>query len=361
MPAPPDPLGNGPNAAIVAELTKLLKIYDGTGDHWRRYAYGRAIAMIRRLDTRIETADDVRRLAGVGEGIAVKVDEILRQGTPRKLQALEGNAEVQALQQFGRIWGVGPSTAKQLYARGFRTLEDLARAPAHALTPQQRVGLARFDDLQERMSQAEVARIEAVVRAHATQLRAALSLTVCGSYRRGMATSGDVDILLCDHTGKPHDGLLTVLIQSLEECGFLTDRLSMSVKSLMATEPDSYMGVCRVPACTDPEQCSCAHAPTPGGGAPAHRHRHRRIDIKVYPKAMYPFALLYFTGSDYFNRSMRLYCHKKGLSLSDKGLVPVVRVRRDVVHEAPSIPCESEEEIFAAIGLEYKAPAERNV
>jgi len=33
----------------------------------------------------------------------------------------------------------------------------------------------------------------------------------------------------------------------------------------------------------------------------------RRIDIKVYPKEQYGFALLYFTGSDYFNRDMRLF------------------------------------------------------
>lgn len=33
----------------------------------------------------------------------------------------------------------------------------------------------------------------------------------------------------------------------------------------------------------------------------------RRIDIKVYPKSQFPFAILYFTGSAYFNRSMRLF------------------------------------------------------
>jgi hypothetical protein len=33
---------------------------------------------------------------------------------------------------------------------------------------------------------------------------------------------------------------------------------------------------------------------------------------------MFAFALLYFTGSDHFNRSMRLFASKKGYSLSDK-------------------------------------------
>lgn len=48
----------------------------------------------------------------------------------------------------------------------------------------------------------------------------------------------------------------------------------------------------------------------------------RRIDIKIYPSELYGFALLYFTGSGPFNRSMRLYAKKRGLMLSDIGLIP---------------------------------------
>ena len=46
---------------------------------------------------------------------------------------------------------------------------------------------------------------------------------------------------------------------------------------------------------------------------------HHRIDIKHYPLEQYAFALLYFTGSGMFNRSMRLYATTLGLQLSDKG------------------------------------------
>ena len=53
----------------------------------------------------------------------------------------------------------------------------------------------------------------------------------------------------------------------------------------------------------------------------APRRLHRRVDIKVYRPEEYPFALLYFTGSGYFNRSMRWWAQTKfGLSLNDKGL-----------------------------------------
>ena len=34
---------------------------------------------------------------------------------------------------------------------------------------------------------------------------------------------------------------------------------------------------------------------------------HHRIDIKYYPRDEFAFAVLYFTGSDAFNRRMRLW------------------------------------------------------
>ena len=48
---------------------------------------------------------------------------------------------------------------------------------------------------------------------------------------------------------------------------------------------------------------------------------HHRIDIKYYHINEYAYALLYFTGSDMFNRSMRLYASKLGIQLNDHGAV----------------------------------------
>ena len=87
----------------------------------------------------------------------------------------------------------------------------------------------------------------------------------------------------------------------------------------------------------------------------------RRIDIKVYPKEQFGFALLYFTGSDYFNRSMRLFADKKGFTLSDSGLVPTSKAGGSKVSKGMSVPCFTEEEVFKALGLPFKTPAERDL
>ena len=47
---------------------------------------------------------------------------------------------------------------------------------------------------------------------------------------------------------------------------------------------------------------------------------HRRLDIKVYPKKFYAWALMHFTGSANFNRSIWLFAKRKGLKLTDEGL-----------------------------------------
>jgi DNA polymerase/3'-5' exonuclease PolX len=70
-------------------------------------------------------------------------------------------------------------------------------------------------------------------------------------------------------------------------------------------------------------------------------------------KKEYPFAVLYFTGDAGFNVAMRQYCLAKGLSLSEHGLKDESS-GQFVDHEF-----ETEEEIFAYLGLKYIQPKDR--
>ena len=67
--------------------------------------------------------------------------------------------------------------------------------------------------------------------------------------------------------------------------------------------------------------------------------------------------MCYFTGSDYFNRSLRNYAKKCGWSLSDQGLKAAVRSKgkkEDRIAESVSIRCDTEEDIFKACGVPYR-------
>lgn len=232
--------------------------------------------------------------------------------------------------------------------------------------------------------------------------RRVVDVITCGSYRRGKTSCGDVDILLCDRVGRRDvEGLLLLLTQRLlrdaavaaatppdatpvwdvrspqaparepspdatsaapwppTHFAFL-DELSRGTRSHTVGEfgCDTWFGVVALPPCPHRATCPCEHDPATG------RHFARRLDLKAYATAPFPFAVLYFTGSGYFNRSMRLYAQKKGFHLSDKELRPVVRDKQgkgDAVVEGPRVPCVTERDIFAALGLPYKTPAERDI
>lgn len=92
---------------------------------------------------------------------------------------------------------------------------------------------------------------------------------------------------------------------------------------------------------------------------------YRRIDFKSYPTQCYPFAVLSFTGSGNFNRSMRYFVDKIHGHLSDNSLR--LGVSRDsktnsliaksgrLVHNL-----KTERDIFDALKLPYYEPHERN-
>ena len=178
------------------------------------------------------------------------------------------------------------------------------------------------------------------------------------------ASCGDVDLLLCaKHAkdelgmGSPHE-VLSSLVADLREQGFITHDLkggnhNRSAGNAHETQGEersssaaSYFGVCQLQA----------------GGL------HRRIDIKVYPVLEFPFALLSFTGSGPFNRSMRLYARRAGFSLSDHSICRATHARGngrgERIWTGPPIAATqfaTESDIFEFLGLAYRDPSKREV
>jgi len=72
--------------------------------------------------------------------------------------------------------------------------------------------------------------------------------------------------------------------------------------------------------------------------------------------------LVYFTGSDQFNRSIRMIALNNNLSLSDHGLSRVEKSEKGKQTMIPeNIPCYTEYEVFDVIGIKYKSPEERDI
>ena len=77
---------------------------------------------------------------------------------------------------------------------------------------------------------------------------------------------------------------------------------------------------------------------------------------------MFAYATLYFTGSAYFNRSMRAYINLCGWTCSDHGLRRATRDAKNArTSEGHAVECITEADIFAVCGLPYRSPLQREI
>ena len=67
-------------------------------------------------------------------------------------------------------------------------------------------------------------------------------MEACGSYRRGKASCGDIDILITKNDGTSVKGIIEKIVLRLEKDGFLKERLGSLRYSHTGSE--GYMGIC---------------------------------------------------------------------------------------------------------------------
>ncbi|XP_054460620.1 DNA polymerase lambda [Anoplopoma fimbria] len=324
---------NNFNKHITDKLEVLAKAYTNQGDRWRALGYSKAVNALKSYHKPITSYQEACQIPGIGKRMADKIVEIMESGHLRKLDHL-GEA-VPVLELFTNIWGAGTKTAQLWYQQGFRTLEDI-RTKAH-LSNTQKIGLKHYDDLLDRMPREEATAIQNVLKDAAQAIDPGMVAMACGSYRRGKATCGDVDVLISHPDGKSHKGIFSKVLQNLHDSGFLTDDLVSNEEN---GEQKKYMGVCRLPG--------------PG-------QRHRRLDIIVVPYNEFACALMYFTGSAHFNRSLRALAKTKRMSLSEHSLnKDVVRQGSLKVYGGTPFATPTEKDVFSLLGIPYRQPHERD-
>ncbi|CAC5361066.1 POLL [Mytilus coruscus] len=323
------------NSHITEKLEEMVKKYESTSDKWRAFGYQKAIQVLKKHPKQVTTWEEAKALPAIGAKLADKIWEIIESGGLRKLDEFKSNEEIKTLELFTNVWGAGAVTSRQWYQQGFRTLEDLKTKAK--LTHQQEVGLKYYDDLLDRMSREEAGEIEETVRKTVETIHPELIAQACGSYRRGKPTCGDVDVLVTHPDGKSHKGIFYNLILKLKEQGFITDDL---VSSESDGNQQKYLGVCQLPG---------------------KNRLHRRLDIIIVPYDEYACALVYFTGSAHFNRSLRHLAKKCGMSLSNHALrKDVIRKGTQKIYEGTVVPTPTEESVMTCLGVPYRPPDERD-
>ncbi|KAI0076868.1 Nucleotidyltransferase [Panus rudis PR-1116 ss-1] len=337
----PTAQGVCPNQDVVDKLAELMEIHrtrNTSDDKWRVLSYTKAISALRAYPHRIKNLTEAKKLPGVGEKTAQKIIEIIDTGRLNRLK-YEKTEDVEVIRLFQGIYGVGAQIARQWYAAGCRTLDDLRKEKNGVkLTSVQQIGLKYYDDINTRIPREEAKEIYDKIREIALRLDPKLFIEIMGSYRRGKQTCGDIDILITRPTedGKTHRGVLWNLMRELHAKGIMTEDLSI---------PDDWQNleICYRGLCRRDENSKM-----------------RRIDFLSVPYESRGGALLYYT----FNRSMRLKADKMGYSLNQRGLsAGVVRDpqdRRRKLHGGTIIASATEEEIFKMLDVPWQEPHERN-
>lgn len=306
------------NEKIIANL-KLLAEKEKSHPYKHR-AYLKGIQSLQSYPDQINTPKDVEHLPGIGKGILEKIEKILDE------TFIAPNEEEEILTMFKNIYGIGDKKANELFYKN--NITDLTTLQLHQdkfLNEKQKIGLKYYYPLLERISFTEMQLHHKFIYniwkndTHSNPYK--FTFEMVGSYRRQSSTSGDIDILI---TFEESLNLLPRLIFTLRRNNYIIETL--------AEGPKKFMGICRLP-----------------------QHTPRRIDIIWTSREEYPFALLYFTGSDNYNRYVREHANKLGYRLNERQLLPITEQTKN--KQLPHF--ETEKDIIEFLGLSYKEPKER--
>ncbi|XP_055329138.1 DNA polymerase lambda-like isoform X2 [Paramacrobiotus metropolitanus] len=303
------------NGHITGPLEELASVYKNNGEEFRSMAYGKVISFLKNHPKQITKVEELNGFRNIGPSIRSKIVEILETGACQKVEEVcQDNEFNQAVKLFCNIHGVSSKTATKWAALVCQQIcERWTTIPRD-----------------------EVALIENTVKEAALDIQEGLTITTCGSYRRGKPTCGDVDILISHPDGKSHRSVFAPLLENLHATGFLTDDLSIGEDGTQK----KYLGVCRLPG---------------------ELRKHRRLDIICVPYSELACALLYFTGSAHFNRSMRSYAHRLNMALSHHSLNKnVIRVKREKMCDGEVLHTPTELSIFEHLGMTFLEPVDRD-
>lgn len=273
-------------------------------------------------------------MPGIGDKIGKKIDEFIKTGKLEKLEKIRADDSTKAIQELTRVSGIGPAAARKFVEDGVVSLEGLKKVQER-LNHHQKMGLKYLEEFEKRIPRDEMLQLQEIILKKIEKYDKNVILTVCGSFRRGASSSGDIDVLVTHPSFVSTDtdfdkkALLRGIVDTLTKAGFVTDSISLG--------DTKFMGVCILPKSEKP--------------------LHRRIDIRLIPNDQYFCGILYFTGSDEFNRRMRHEALEKGFTLNEYSIRPLGSTG---VPGEP-IPVSSEQDVFEIIGMDYKEPTERNL
>ena len=307
------------NAAIARLLAEIADLLEIRGDNpFKIRAYRNAADTLTSEPTSVASLDEpaLRELPGIGKDLAQRIREIAATGDTPYRQELLADFPATILDLL-RLQGVGPKTVKRLHEElgvtSLDTLEQAARdgriGAMKGMGAKKEALILRAIDERRRYSgrhlAADVAPVAERITAALLTAEPSAEFIPVGSLRRRAETCGDLDILAIGGTAQ--------VMQAFTEAPHVARVLGRGdTKSSVLL--DSGL----------------------------------QADLRLVSRTQKGAALQYFTGSKAHNIALRDRAMARGLRLNEYGL--------SRVEDGVAIAGETEEEIYAALGLSFIPP-----
>ncbi|WP_205696396.1 DNA polymerase/3'-5' exonuclease PolX [Conexibacter sp. SYSU D00693] len=315
----PDPS----NAQIAAAFDELGDLYelDGAIVH-RVVAYRNAAKAVREAPVSIAALTregKVTQLPGIGKTLEEKISALLETGTIPAAEKLRAKFPP-GLVDMTRLPGVGPKRVRKLFDQ---------------------LGIASLDALREAAEQQQLRDVKG--------FGPKFEETVLAAFAAGVAEKAAPRTLL--HRATDMAAAIVDALQAHPSAGTVAvaggvRRLTESVKDLdvIATSDDPAGLAGALGELDLVESCSVAGE----AGARARTHTGMPIDLRVVAPDQLGNLLQHFTGSKAHNVRLREMAVRKGLHVSEYG---VLDDATGTTHR-----CATEEEVYALLGLPWIAP-----
>lgn len=314
---------------IISELETMIRKETVAKNFFKVRAYRKVVDQLLLLPS-ITSFVDLRGVTGIGPKISQKIEEILVTGKLAAAQRVRQDINVKSYEELLKIHGIGVTKAQELVQRGITTVEQLkqtVKTNPDILNEKQKIGLEYHTETQLRIPREEMDKHLRKLTRLIKTISKSIEVKMVGSYRRGEATSGDIDVILMINKNSTLESrvlLFKTVTEKLKKVGYLIADLGSGNKK--------YMGICKLNK----------------------NEKARRIDILMTSVDEYPYALLYFTGDFNINIELRKRANELGYTLSEHGIIPFKSgVEKPVL--------KTEKEIFNFLGYRFLFPKRRTI
>ncbi|KAM9618235.1 DNA nucleotidylexotransferase [Trichechus inunguis] len=317
----------------------------------------RAASVLKSLPFTIISMKDTEGIPCLVDRTKCVIEDIIEDGESSEVKAVLNDERYKCFKLFTSVFGVGLKTSEKWFRMGFKTLSKIRTDKTLKFTQMQEAGFLYYEDLVSCVTKAEADAVSVLVQEAVWAFLPNAFVTMTGGFRRGKKIGHDVDFLITSpgSTEEEEQQLLHKVVNLWKREGLLlySDLIESTFEKLK--KPSS-----KVDALDHFQKCflilKLHHQKVDSGKSSqlqGKTWKAIRVDLVMCPYECHAFALLGWTGSRQFERDIRRYAtHERKMILDNHALYDKTK--------RVFLKADSEEEIFAHLGLDYIEPWERN-